>query len=300
MIQYFIKYCLLCLCLAVSNAVYSQQVAIDSTKQEKNLLDSSFLAEFEELKSSQKPKVLHAEPLYIDLIRDLGARKGEKEWNVGAGMTDKRGFDEYELLVEYEWAPIDRLGFEVELPVTLFSSRGELPTSLERPANRVESLKLATQWTFLVSEKAKTSLAFGYIHEFEFVDIKRLGRGELFKGNVYNPFFIAAKRWGNNYHTLIYTGPRIVKEFNQKSEFAYELHSNFHYMIPGTRNFIGLEFNKEFHHNEFIGVLRPQMRIGLAENLMVGIVTGIPVSGQNKSLSSFVRIIYEPGFKTFH
>jgi hypothetical protein len=25
-------------------------------------------------------KVLHAELLYIDLIRDLGARKGEKEW----------------------------------------------------------------------------------------------------------------------------------------------------------------------------------------------------------------------------
>lgn len=295
-----IKYCILFLCALNSISVSAQKAETDSVKQDKIQLDSTFLAEFEEIKPKQKPKVLHAEPLYIDLIRDLGARKGEKEWNLGAGMTDKRGFDEYEILVEYEWAPIDRLGFEVEVPVTLFSTRGELSPNLERPSNRVESLKLATQWSFLVSEKAKTSLALGYIHEFEFVDLNRLGRGDLFRGNVFNPFLIAAKRWGSNYHTLIYTGPRIVKEFNQKSEFAYELHSNFHYMIPGTRNFIGLEFNKEFHQNEFIGVLRPQMRVGLAENLMVGIVTGIPVSGQDRSMSSFVRIIYEPGFKTFH
>ena len=41
-------------------------------------------------------KVLHAEPLYIDLIRDLGARKGEKEWNFGYGLTDFNDFDEYE------------------------------------------------------------------------------------------------------------------------------------------------------------------------------------------------------------
>jgi hypothetical protein len=295
-----IKYCILFLCALNSLSVYAQKTETDSIKQDRIQLDSSFLAEFEEIKPKQKPKVLHAEPLYIDLIRDLGARKGEKEWNLGAGMTDKRGFDEYEILVEYEWAPIDRLGFEVEVPVTLFSTRGELSPNLERPSNRVESLKLATQWSFLVSEKAKSSIALGYIHEFEFVDLNRLGRGDLFKGNVYNPFLIAAKRWGSNYHTLIYTGPRIVKEFNQRSEFTYELHSNFHYMIPGTRNFIGLEFNKEFHQNEFIGVLRPQMRIGLAENLMVGIVTGIPISGQDRSMSSFVRIIYEPGFKTFH
>lgn len=45
-------------------------------------------------------KIEHAEPLYIDLIRDLGARRGEKEWNVGMGLTDKLNVDEYELLVE--------------------------------------------------------------------------------------------------------------------------------------------------------------------------------------------------------
>ncbi|MCH7409258.1 phosphoribosylformylglycinamidine synthase [Belliella sp. DSM 111904] len=288
------------ICTLFTAPLFAQEVEQDSARQERIQLDSIFIAEIEIQTPKQKAKVLHAEPLYIDLIRDLGARKGEKEWNLGMGMTDKRGFDEYEALVEYEWAPIDRLGFEIEVPVTLYSARGDISSRIDRPENRVESLKLATQWSFLVSEKAKTTLALGYIHEFEFVDLNRIGRGEVFKGNIYNPFFVAAKRWGRNYHTLVYTGPRVEKIFNERREISYEVHSNFHYMIPGTRNFIGVEFNKEFHHNEFIGVLRPQMRVGLAENLMVGIVTGIPVSGTEKSMSSFVRIIYEPGFKTFH
>lgn len=275
------------------------QDEVDSVKLERIFLDSLFLAEFEEPQINQKPKVLHAEPLYIDLIRDLGARKGEKEWNVGFGMFDKRGFDKYEALVEYEWAPIDRLGLEIEVPVTLFNLR-DSPTDIDRPSNRIESLKLASQWSFLVSEKAKTTLALGYIHEFEFVDLNKMGQGDLFKGNIYNPFFIAAKRWGMNYHTLVYTGPRIEKEFNQRRDLTYEIHTNFHYMITGTRNFIGIEVNKEINQGKLEAVLRPQMRVGLAENLMVGIVTGIPINRERESLSSFVRIIYEPGFKTFH
>ncbi|ERM81595.1 hypothetical protein P872_20120 [Rhodonellum psychrophilum GCM71 = DSM 17998] len=272
----------------------------DSLKIQKRILDSLFLDEIEAPQSKEKAKILHAEPLYIDLIRDLGARKGEKEWNFGFGMTDKNGFDEYEALVEYEWAPIDRLGFEIEVPLTVFSSRGELSQNLEKPSNRLESIKLATQWTFLVSEKAKTSLALGYIHEFEFVDLNNLSFRQLFKGNIYNPIFIAAKRWGSNYHTLIYTGPRIEKEFNQKSHVSYDINTNFHYMITGTRNFIGLEVNKEIYQGKMETVLRPQMRIGLSESIMVGIVTGIPLSRQNNGISSFLRIIYEPGFKAMH
>ena len=250
-----------------SQQILAQDAKSDSSKMERILLDSIFLSEVEESVKNQKPKVLHAEPLYIDLIRDLGARKGEKEWNVGLGMTDKRGYDEYEALIEYEWAVIDRLGLEIEIPVTIFSSRGDLPLDITRPSNRVESIKLATQWSFLVSEKAKTSLALGYIHEFEFVDLNKMGQGELFKGNIFNPFFIAAKRWGRNYHTLIYTGPKIEKQFGQNNpDITYEINSNFHYMIAGTRNFIGVEVNQGIYQGKLETVLRPQMRVGLAEN----------------------------------
>jgi hypothetical protein len=59
--------------------------------------DSSYIDEIEDKYPSDK--VLHAEPLFIDLIRDLGARKGEKEWNIGLGLTDRTRYDEYTALI---------------------------------------------------------------------------------------------------------------------------------------------------------------------------------------------------------
>lgn len=283
------------LLLSTSFYALGQEVELDSAKQERITMDSLFIQEFENPQSKLRPKVLHAEPLYIDLIRDLGARKGEREWNVGLGMTDKRDFDEYEALIEYEWAVIDRLGLEVEIPVTIYSKNNGNGRDITRPSNRIESLKLAAQWSFLVSEKAKSTLAFGYIHEFELVDLQKMGQGDFFKGNLFNPFLIAAKRWGLNYHTLVYTGPRIVKEFGHSAHMVYEINTNFHYMISGTRNFIGMEINQEIVEGKLFTVLRPQMRVGLAENLLIGIVTGIPINREQQGLSSFMRIIYEPG-----
>lgn len=264
-------------------------------KQQKNATtDSLYIQEFE---NWQEPdKVLHAEPLYIDLIRDLGARKGEKEWNVGFGVIDNNTYDKYEALVEYEWAPIDRLGLEVELPFSFYAPVAE---NGKTASNRLNSLKLAAQYTFLVSEKRKTSLAIGYIQEFELTTFDSYGKDDFVKGNIYNPFFIAAKRWGGNFHSLLYTGPAIEQHFADKSfHTSWQINSNLHYMISGTRNFVGLEFNKQFDGaGDFDMTIRPQLRVALAENLLVGIVTGIPISRENQRFSSFVRLIYEPKHK---
>lgn len=256
--------------------------------------DSIYIQEVED--SKEPLKILHAEPLFIDLIRDLGARKGEKEWNVGIGMTDNLKFDSYEALVEYEWAPIDRLGFEVELPFTFYSPvGGSLRDSV--PSNRLNSIKIATQWTFLVNDPMAMSMAVGYINEFELSDFRNFGQ-PFIKANIYNPFFVVAKRWGTNFHSLIYTGPMIEQNFStHKFHTTYDVHTSFHYMISGTRNFIGIEFNKTFNKGDFDMTLRPQMRVGIAENLLIGIVTGIPVNRENQRLSSFLRLIWEPKHK---
>jgi hypothetical protein len=267
----------------------------DSTKLRNLVLDSIYIDEVEN--AFKKDKVLHAEPLYIDLIRDLGARKGEKEWNVGMGMIDNSRFDRYETLVEYEWAPIDRLGLEVELPFSFYYPLAEVDKD-SIPQNRMESLKLATQWSFFVSEKLKTTLALGYLHEFEITAFKNYGRESFFTGNIFNPFFIAAKRWGNNFHTLVYTGPIVERSFNHHTHFTWQMNTNFHYMIPGTRNFIGIEFNKHYDEaKDFDMIIRPQMRVGISENLMIGIVTGIPFQRETERFSSFIRLIYEPKHK---
>lgn len=246
--------------------------------------------------TSLRPKVLHAEPLYIDLIRDLGARKGEREWNVAGGIIDNQTFDRYEALVEYEWAPFDRVGLEVELPFSFYyaSTNGE-----QVPTSKLNSLKMATQYSFLVSERHKLSMAAGYIQEFELTEFANYGRKSLFQGAVYNPFLIAARRWGTNWHSLIYTGPVFEHHFHSRLwNYLLQINTSVHYMIPGTRNFIGCEFNKELHPaGDFDMTIRPQMRVAISDNLMIGIVTGIPVSRENQRFSSFLRLIYEPGHR---
>lgn len=288
MVTKFLKINKLVLVLLV--LVIGSSEAQENAAQKNSLTDSLYIQEVESLK---KPiKVLHAEPLYIDLIRDLGALKGEKEWNIGIGMTDNITHDEYTALVEYEWAPINRLGLEVELPFSIY-----YPTNgnADIPGSKLNSIKIAAQYTFFVSEKRKTSMAVGYIQEFGLADFKNYGNDTFFTGNGYNPFFVAAKRWGQNFHTLIYTGPQFIHHFSDNTTSTnWQINSNFHYMIPGTRNFIGIEFNKELKKNDFDMTIRPQMRVVITDNLLVGIVTGIPINRENQRFSSFLRLIYEP------
>lgn len=268
---------------------------LDTLQLQNRKADSIYIKEIET--KNAPAKVLHAEPLYIDLIRDLGARKGEKEWNVGLGLTDNNDFDSYTALIEYEFAPVDRLGFEVELPFTFYYRNNGKTSRDSIPHNRLNSFKLAGQYTFFVSERLNTSLAVGYIHEFELSSFKSY-KDRMWTGNVYNPFFIAAKRWGSNFHTLIYSGPHITHHLNHDAyDTRWQINTNIHYMIPGTRNFIGLEFNKEVAPKDFDMTIRPQLRLSIADNLMVGIVTGVPISRENQRFSTFVRLIYEPKHK---
>ena len=259
-------------------------------------LDSLYIYEVED--KNEPAKILHAEPLYIDLIRDLGARKGEKEWNFGFGLTDRLKHDRYSALVEYEFAPINRLGLEVEIPVTFYVPlKNETWDSV--PSARVEALKMAAQYTLLVAERAKTSLALGYINELQIADIRGFDIRRPLQGNVFNPFLIVAKRWGNNFHTLLYTGPHITVPFYAHDVHTiWQINTNLHYMMKGTRNFIGLELNKEVWKNEFNITIRPQLRISITDNVLLGLVTGIPVNRENERFSMFTRLIYEPGHKS--
>ncbi len=239
-------------------------------------------------------KIKHAEPLFIDLIRDLGALKGEREWNVGMALVDQLNWDKYETLVEYEWAPRDRLGLEVEIPVTFYAP---VTRNLEatRPSNQIESLKLAAQWSFFVSSRTNSSMALGYLNELNTNDFEKSQSAFWFTGNTFNPFLVAAKRWGSQFHSLLYTGPRFKLDFTSSDwSMRYAVHTSFHYMVPGSRNFVGLEVNKFWGSADFDMTIRPQMRLAISEQLMMGIVTGIPIRRENERFSTFLRLIYEP------
>jgi hypothetical protein len=281
-----IRWIPLTLLLIPGAAIGAQQA--DSSAQRRAREDSAFIAETEGRKGP--PKVQHAEPLYIDLIRDLGARKGEAEWNVGWGLSDRKVKDEFEMLVEYEWAVRDRLGLEIEVPVTLYSRlNGYGPV----PANRVEALKLAAQRTLVVDSVRNLSLAVGYIHQFVLHDPAQLRLNAPVRGAVFNPFVVAAKRWGNNWHTLLYGGHQWQRDAGERQRRA-ELHTSVHYLVPGTRNFVGLETNGYFEDRALRTTLRPQVRLGIRDNLLLGIATSVPLDRRQEGLGTFMRLIWEP------
>ncbi|MCC5944260.1 MAG: phosphoribosylformylglycinamidine synthase [Bernardetiaceae bacterium] len=296
------------MCLMCATHLLTAQVDIEEDLEgnsRQREADSLYITEIQD--HLEPDKVLHAEPLYIDLIRDLGARKGEKEWNVGLGLKGNERYDEYTALVEYEFAPINRLGLEIEFPFSFYYPQGgNLPTEDEDkgdiPRSRLDGLQLAGQYSFFVSEKLKTTLAIGYLHRFIFPEFRGYGRTRFYEGNEYSPFFIAAKRWGQNFHTLVYTGPVIERFFDmpEQNEFFWQINTSLHYMIPGTRNFIGVETNQHATSEKIYTVFRPQMRVSLADNLIIGIVTSIPVGKTSERLGSFVRLIYEPGHISGH
>ncbi|MGS2763099.1 HAEPLYID family protein [Sinomicrobium sp. M5D2P9] len=236
-------------------------------------------------------KVPHAEPLYLDLVRDLGARKGEKEINVGADFAKIKNYNKYAFLVEYEFAPIHRLGLEVEADFSFFKRAGG---NAEVPANKLECLRFSSQYSFLVSTEHQATLAVGYTQIFEFTDFNKYGNNRLITGVAYNPFFIAAKRWGSDFHTLVYTGPVVGQDLaDNTTGINWQINTSFHYTIPGTGHFIGIEINKEINRGRLEMTLRPQAKIKLNHRLAVGLVTGFPMNKGPEGFSSFLRVIYE-------
>jgi len=239
-------------------------------------------------------KISHAEPVYIDLIRDLGARKGEKELNIGWQLNDEGPYREQGGYVEYEFSPLNRLGLEIEVPFSYAYASREL-TASDLPHTRVEALKLAAQYTFLVSGRQRLSVAAGAIYGLNFHSFYTMAQSRRsFKGHAVNPFLVVAKRWGQHWHTLLYTGPVLYAGFDDPGRSVTgQLNFSVHYQVPGQGHLLGLELNQELRSQHPEIVLRPQVRLRLGRGLALGLATGIPCQVSDKGLSFFTRLVYE-------
>lgn len=237
------------------------------------------------------PKVHHIEPLYIDLVRDLGARKGEKEINLAGDFKNTADYSEYAVLAEYEFAPIDRLGLEIETDFAFFK---KISNAQDIPKNRFDNLRLSAQYSFYVSTKYNTTLAVGYTQVIGFTAFEDLDDKPLIKGLEYCPFFIAAKRWGANFHSLIFAGPIFKHRFNTDyTNVDWQINTSVDYAIPNSSHFVGIEFNKEIVDGKFEMIMRPQGKIQINKALAIGLVAGFPITKSKEKFSSFFRVIYE-------
>ena len=92
---------------------------------------------------------------------------------------------------------------------------------------------------------------------------------------------------------MIYAGPQFVHHFGSGHvETDWQINTNFHYVIPNTSNFVGLEINKSITKERFNMTLRPQVRVAFNDNLLLGVVVGIPTNSKYEGFSAFTRLIY--------
>lgn len=240
-------------------------------------------------------KVGHTEPLYMDLVRDLGAHKGEKEWNAGTEISSGKSYTAHNSFIEYEFAPLNRLGVELELPFSFYRQNAEENDPGRLPRNRMEGVKFATQYTFFVSERHQLSLATLYIHELKLHSFYTMNTKQLMlKAHSYNPAVVVAKRWGRQFHSMIYTGPEWVKLINSdEMTFQYQLNTSIHYVLPSSHHFVGLEMNQEYGAYNTI-ILRPQTKLTFSNAFALGLVTGIPITKSGEGISFMMRLIFEP------
>lgn len=238
-------------------------------------------------------KIKHAEPVFNDIVRDLGARKGERELNIGYETEKNVDYATQGGFIEYEFAPVNRLGLEIEIPFQFHSRSYQNGGTIVAPKNKIEGIKPAVQYTFFVNKKARLSMAAGGIYELRFHSFESIqDHLGLIKGNSFNSFLIVAKRWGTHLHSMVYMGPEFYKDFEtQRNESTYLLNVSMHYMVAS--HFIGVEMNQEFKDHEIVTVLRPQAKVQLAKHVGIGMASGIPIAHQNSGYSFIARMIYE-------
>lgn len=255
--------------------------------------------------NKEKTAPEHYMPMYLDMPAELNVRKGYKEINIGYGMANFRDFSGIRSILEYDFAPINNLGFEIEIPFIFINNKYAQPTNgslqdiiVPEEGGNVQSamaLRLGFNYTIHSFQKAKASISIGYFNEFESSPFVHFGK-PIIEGNVYNPFFSVAKIWGKKFHTMIYAGTATRQEFgNSKTRTVIRFNPTISYRLRKD-NFIALEVNHTWAKEEAGQmVLRPQVLVQIAPKWKCGFVGGVPVETNNHlKISGILRLIYSP------
>lgn len=247
------------------------------------------------LAQESAPKVKHADPVYEDLITELGAKKGANELNVNFGY---RNMEERHHLVlsqlELEYAPIDNLGFEITLPYTAYFTNTE--ADLQRRDNRIEFLQWGVQYTFYSSLEKGLSLAFSFQNTYgQEEDYKPDNADGFTVENIrYLPYLIAAKNWQDTWFLLFSGGTELNQDLvDNDVGFEHQLNTAFHYGFSENDHFIGIELNKSLEEGDFEMMMRPQLILEVSDSFTLGSTIGIPVLISDTRWTAFLRLAYE-------
>lgn len=203
------------------------------------------------------------EPLSFDLVRGLGAKRGEFEFNVltSSSFRPYRGVG---WAPEVEWAFADRYAIEFEIPMH---------------DAQVEALKVAQQGTFR-ERRPK------FIHGWQLiVEGKLKGVGE------FTGLYLAGRRFGRRTSMLGMLGPRVVVE---GTDLGAEFIVNPSLFVDIDERFtVGLENNGVVDGRHSMIRSLPQVHLQLGRHARVQVGGGIEVSEDGLRPAVGLRFVIE-------
>ena len=203
------------------------------------------------------------EPLHFDLVRGLGAQRGEFEFNV-LSTTALLPYEGIAWAPEVEWAFADRHAIEFELPM----HDGSL-----------EAVKMAVQGTF-------RELRPKFIHGWQFI-----AEGILEGAGEFTGLYIAGRRLGRRTSVLAILGPRVAVAAEGVSG---ELLVNPSIFVDlGERLTLGLENNAVLAGAHSSVRTLPQLHIQLGRHFRAQIGAGVETSAAGLQPVFGLRLVVE-------
>ena len=222
-----------------------------------------------------KQNIKHVEPLQVDLIQDLNARKGDRQLEIDFEIDLEHRYNAVSVELEYEHAFSQRLGMEIAIPLSLYGMKPGYNTGENVLHNKVEGLKLGLQYTFSTIQRARTTMAIALIHENHFHSFTSIKKGSHFiKGYSETAALVAARRWGRRIHTMLYTGPEW--ELMSGTVLKPILHTDLsiHWQLT-KHQFIGVEYVYKSGKEE-VPEIYPQVKMALTRHTALCLAAAIP------------------------
>ncbi len=214
------------------------------------------------------------EPMVFDLVRGLGARRGEFEINVLNIVPFQKGKPKYEWAPEVEWVPYDGLGVEFEVPI--FDTR-------------IVALKTAAQYTF------GTALDDSFIHGIQGILYYDVRNGDWIPTALYLAGLRLDETWSLFSMWGVSVGPQTFPFADEAPRQGTDLILNLSLFANVTEWLVlGVEtnFSRQLRGpSEFL--LMPQAHVELSEHFTAQFGVGLRDDVEGRSPEIGFRIIWE-------
>ncbi len=219
-------------------------------------------------------KIQIPEPLLFDLIRPLGASKGELEFNIlGTKILNYKNNQhrndsavirppEIVYAPEVEYAFADGYGIELELP---FAN------------HKLEAYKLALQGTFSRSPFERS------INGWQLISLYN----RLEKESNVTGLYLLGVQFSERISSLVMLGANVNDHF----ETGLIANPSLFFKYSDALTF-GIENNLFLSANEHYYILLPQMEYSVGTNISVQLGAGLSIFGDHEHMLAAMRLIY--------